>query len=235
MRGKMIKISSIPGDEVTDFVPVGVNRVVAISGDGRISYFEFMPKTFLYGQIAVSKDKLFDLDEEEICNCMNVCSKGHYMVVCTLRRTGSSDNIQHLLSRIFLLKIVDPTIIKMRKTASNPGSGKKQFFNRKPKISFKILDTLDFRKSKFSNFDGSFISNVNMQLYKGISPLILACQHGAENMMFSFTIDPETDKFKPFKNPLSIHKGYTMGWRSGLLGSMLTSIDDEGNITRIKF
>jgi hypothetical protein len=228
----MIKISNIPGEEVTDFSPIGINRIITISGDGIISYFEFIPKTSFYGQIAISKKNFFNLEEDEICNVMSVCSKGHYMVVSTLKRSGNYDNIEQRLSRIFLLKIVDPTIIKIRKTTSTPGSNSK---NRKAKISFKILDTLDFRKSKFSNFDGSFISNINMQLYKGISPLILVCQHGAENMMFSFTIDSNTNKFKPFKNPVSIHKGYTQGWRSGLLGSMLTSIDDEGNIARIKF
>lgn len=230
MRGNMIKISNIPGEEVTDFTPVGINRLMTISGDGIISYFEFTAKIFNYGKIAVSKKKLFKLDEDEICNCLSVCSKGHYLVLATLKRLPKYDDLEHKLSRVFLLKIVDPTIIKTRKTTSTPDKKSK-----KPKISFKILDTLDFRKSKFSKFDGSFISNINMQLYKGISPLILMCQHGAENMMFSFFIDEQTNKFKPFKNPISLHKGNTQGWRSGLLGSMLTSIDDEGNIARIKF
>jgi hypothetical protein len=125
MRGSSIVVNNIPGDEVTDFTPVGMNRLITLSGDGRIAYFEFHPRTFNYGQIAVSKSNVFKLDEDEICNCVSVCSKGHYMIVCTLRRTMKEDEMSHLLSRMFLIKIVDPSIIKIRKTTALPGSGKK--------------------------------------------------------------------------------------------------------------
>jgi hypothetical protein len=62
----MIKINGIPGDEITDFVPVGMNRLMVLCGDGKISYFEFMPKTYIYGQIALSKKNFFQLDNDEI-------------------------------------------------------------------------------------------------------------------------------------------------------------------------
>jgi hypothetical protein len=103
------------------------------------------------------------------------------------------------------LKILDHTLPR-------PNSPFKINLSKKiTPISFKLLDMLDFRRSKFSTHDGSFISSVNMDLYKDGSPIILACQHGAENTLFSFVVNIKTEKFKPLKNPLSIHKGRTQG------------------------
>lgn len=99
MRGKILRVRGFDGDEIADFVPVGMNRLFVAMLDGSLGYHEFSEKEAVFGKISHSFK--LDLLKRERCNCVAVCPYGRYAAVSTVMTTYGKD----LLSKLFFLEI----------------------------------------------------------------------------------------------------------------------------------
>lgn len=99
MRGKILRIHGFLGNEIVDFLPVGLNRMIVVTLDGNLGYHEFNEKDAVFGRISEKFE--LDLIDRERCNCITVCPYGKFAAVSTILTEHGKD----LLSRLFFLEI----------------------------------------------------------------------------------------------------------------------------------
>lgn len=157
MRGKILRLHNFDGDEISDFVPVGLNRVIVLSLDGYLGYHEFDEKEALHGKI--SENFKFELLARERTNCVAVCPYGRFAAVSTVLNS----NGKNLLSRLFFLEIV------------------------KENNNFKTLEIIDYSATDYGKEEASCFSSLNLDFYHGDYPLLFALQQNSKNLLFSYT------------------------------------------------
>lgn len=160
LKGRIIRIKHIEGNNLAFFDPVGKNRLVTISQDGALVYYEYNAKEAKYG--IVSAETFLPLYSKERCNVVKGCRKGKYFVVTTILETTSHIEV---LNRLILF-----------------------LFNEKTK-HFEQLAEIDFNNTEYSRNDYSYFSDINMDFYHGKYPIILAAQCGNPNLLFSYIFD----------------------------------------------
>lgn len=94
-----------------------------------------------------------------------------------------------------------------------------------------LLDHVDYAKKPYSREDGSYLSIINMDFYFGDYPLLIVAQYAGDGLMFSYVM--KGGKLRPYDTHMRLHNNVAL--RMVRIGSMLTSIDYNGNISRIKF
>ena len=99
LKGRIIRIRHIEGDNLVYFHPVGKNRLVTLSLDGALVYYEYSSKEAKYG--IVSNPMSIPLYSKERCNVVKCCRKGKFFAVSTLLETSSHIEV---LNRLMLFK-----------------------------------------------------------------------------------------------------------------------------------
>lgn len=97
--------------------------------------------------------------------------------------------------------------------------------------NFVLLDKMNLSNMPFSSEDGSFASIISMDFYHGEYPLLVVAQYASDGLMLTYWFDGK--RLRKYKEEITLHNNIAR--RMVRIGSMLYSIDYNGNISRIKF
>ena len=158
LNTRILKVDLEEEDSIiADFEPVGLNRLLIVSVDGKFSYYEFNLRMASFGKINKKERFSVRLKDGEQCNVVTMCSKAQYAGVGTLMDDGE----KRRLGKLYIYHVSDFGVFEMR-------------------------DVIDFNKSQYAIHDGSFFGSLTMSLYYGEYPLVFACQTEGQGMMLSF-------------------------------------------------
>jgi hypothetical protein len=200
LRGKIMRVKNIPGNNIADFRPVGMNRLATLSLDGVINMLEFSKIDSIYGQISVPFK--LSLNKSERCHSLAVCPLGKYALVSIVRESSGKD----LNSKLVFLEFDDQE-------------------------GFSVLECVKFHNTDYDYEDGSYFSGLSLDFYHGKYPLVLAQQYNSTGLLFSYIFNGE--------NLIEYHEHYQLHNSPCLqlvkFEDTLNSVDENGNVSRIKF